>query len=184
MPFNELLYVKCIGDIFVECLAFFLVWLLLFGDIYLRALKVRNSQSWSTGANRKSQQYMELANLPNYRRTKAFFLGFLSKSIKRKPSFQIVWLLYCCQIDYLSPLYHTYVGRKEIFVKLFDYNQPNSCAFVKEFSHTKQIKSQVSPCALRKIIQKFETTGKLSILPDRERKRIHSSLLTSKMELP
>ncbi|GBL95532.1 hypothetical protein AVEN_54133-1 [Araneus ventricosus] len=68
---------------------------------------------------------------------------------------------------------------KEIVVKLFYLNQQNSVATVKEFRRMKQIRrGPMSPCALRKMIQKFETTGQLGILPGK------SSLLASKMWLP
>ncbi|GBN02983.1 hypothetical protein AVEN_255938-1 [Araneus ventricosus] len=47
---------------------------------------------------------------------------------------------------------------------------------VKEFRRMKQIrKGPMSSCALRKMIQKFETTGQLEILPGRGRKKIPSS---------
>ncbi|GBN28419.1 hypothetical protein AVEN_191011-1 [Araneus ventricosus] len=63
-----------------------------------------------------------------------------------------------------------------LLVKLFYSHQENSVAAVKEFRRMKQIRrGSMSPCALRKMIQKFETTGKLGILPSRGRKQIPSS---------
>ncbi|GBM24303.1 hypothetical protein AVEN_158864-1 [Araneus ventricosus] len=65
---------------------------------------------------------------------------------------------------------------KPILVKFFYLNQQSSIAAVKEFRRMKQIrKGPMSPCALRKMIQKFETTGQLGILPGRGRKQIPSS---------
>ncbi|GBL73710.1 hypothetical protein AVEN_230699-1 [Araneus ventricosus] len=65
---------------------------------------------------------------------------------------------------------------KAILVKLFYLNQQNSIATVKEFRRMKHIRrGPMSPCALRKMIQKFETTGQLAILPGRGRKQIPSS---------
>ncbi|GBN46715.1 hypothetical protein AVEN_149538-1 [Araneus ventricosus] len=65
---------------------------------------------------------------------------------------------------------------KALLVKLFYLNQQNSVAAVKEFRRMKQIRRcPMFPCALRKMIWKFETTGKLGILPGRGRKEIPSS---------
>ncbi|GBL84603.1 hypothetical protein AVEN_191069-1 [Araneus ventricosus] len=65
---------------------------------------------------------------------------------------------------------------KALLVKLFYLNQQNSVAAVKEFRHMKQMrKGPMSPCALRKIIQKFQTTMQIGILPGGGRKQIPSS---------
>ncbi|GBM24654.1 hypothetical protein AVEN_272884-1 [Araneus ventricosus] len=65
---------------------------------------------------------------------------------------------------------------KALFVKLFYLTQKNSVAAVKEFRRMKQIRrGPMSPCALRKMIQKFETTGQLGILPGKGRNQILSS---------
>ncbi|GBO01184.1 hypothetical protein AVEN_234090-1 [Araneus ventricosus] len=65
---------------------------------------------------------------------------------------------------------------KALLVKLFYLNQQNSVAAVKEFRRMKKIrKGPMSPCALLKIIQEFETTRQLGILPGRGRKQISSS---------
>ncbi|GBM63013.1 hypothetical protein AVEN_12287-1 [Araneus ventricosus] len=65
---------------------------------------------------------------------------------------------------------------KALLVKLFYLNQQNSVAAAKEFRSMKPIRrGPMSSCALRKMIQKFETTGQLGILPGRERKQIPSS---------
>ncbi|GBM41325.1 hypothetical protein AVEN_241484-1 [Araneus ventricosus] len=65
---------------------------------------------------------------------------------------------------------------KALLVKLFYLNQQNSVAAVKEFRCVKQIRrGSMFPCALRKMIQKFETTGQPGILPGRGRKQIPSS---------
>ncbi|GBN35733.1 hypothetical protein AVEN_251779-1 [Araneus ventricosus] len=65
---------------------------------------------------------------------------------------------------------------KVLPVKLFYLNQQNSVSAVKEFHRMKRIRrGPMSPCALRKMIQKFETTGQLGILPGRGRKQIPSS---------
>ncbi|GBO24951.1 hypothetical protein AVEN_195266-1 [Araneus ventricosus] len=63
-----------------------------------------------------------------------------------------------------------------ILAKLFYLNQQNSVGAVKESRRMKQIRrGPMSPCALRMMIQKFETTGRLDILPGRGRKQIPSS---------
>ncbi|GBM01400.1 hypothetical protein AVEN_236219-1 [Araneus ventricosus] len=55
---------------------------------------------------------------------------------------------------------------KGLLVKLFYLNQQNSVAAVTEFRRMKQIRrGPMSPCALRKMIQKFETTVQFGILP-------------------
>ncbi|GFU79407.1 DUF4817 domain-containing protein [Trichonephila clavipes] len=55
-------------------------------------------------------------------------------------------------------------------------NQQNSVAAVKEFYRKKRIRrGPMSPYALRKMIQKLETTGQLCFLPCRERNQISSS---------
>ncbi|GBO22421.1 hypothetical protein AVEN_37093-1 [Araneus ventricosus] len=65
---------------------------------------------------------------------------------------------------------------RALLVKLFYLNQQNSVAAAKEFRSMKQIRrGPMSSCALRKMIQKLETTGQLGILPGREQKQIPSS---------
>ncbi|GFT45638.1 uncharacterized protein NPIL_362581 [Nephila pilipes] len=65
---------------------------------------------------------------------------------------------------------------KVLFVKLFYHIQQNSVAAVKECCRIKRARrGPLSPCVLRKMIQKFETTGQLSINPGRGRKQIPSS---------
>ncbi|GFV55818.1 DUF4817 domain-containing protein [Trichonephila clavipes] len=52
----------------------------------------------------------------------------------------------------------------------------SSVTVVKEFRRLKRIRrGPVTPYALRKMIQKFETTGQFGILPGRRRKHIPSS---------
>ncbi|GBM84744.1 hypothetical protein AVEN_64885-1 [Araneus ventricosus] len=66
---------------------------------------------------------------------------------------------------------------KSLLVKLLYLNQQNSFATVKEFLLMKQIRrGPKSPCALCKMIQKFESTGQLGILPCRGKKQISSSI--------
>ncbi|GBM43349.1 hypothetical protein AVEN_166094-1 [Araneus ventricosus] len=65
---------------------------------------------------------------------------------------------------------------KALLVKLLYLNQQNSVAAVKEFRRMQQIRrGPMSPCALLKKVQEFETTGQLGILPGRGRKQIPSS---------
>ena len=65
---------------------------------------------------------------------------------------------------------------KELLVKLFYKNQQNSVAALKEFRRMKKLRrGPMSPYGLRKMMQKFETTGQLGILPGRGRKQIQSS---------
>ncbi|GBN70932.1 hypothetical protein AVEN_197089-1 [Araneus ventricosus] len=64
---------------------------------------------------------------------------------------------------------------KALLVKLFYLKQQNSVTAVKQFGRMKQIRrGPMSPCVLRKMIQKFETTGQFGILPGRGRKQIPS----------
>ena len=65
---------------------------------------------------------------------------------------------------------------KALQLILFYQNRQSSVAVVEEFRCIKQIRrGPVSPCALRKVIQKFETIGKLGTLPGGRRKKIPSS---------
>ncbi|GBM02567.1 hypothetical protein AVEN_178497-1 [Araneus ventricosus] len=55
--------------------------------------------------------------------------------------------------------HHADVQEKALLVELFYLNQQNSVAAIKEFRRMKQIgRRPMSPCVLRKMIQKFETT--------------------------
>ncbi|GBM39823.1 hypothetical protein AVEN_45785-1 [Araneus ventricosus] len=65
---------------------------------------------------------------------------------------------------------------KALVVKLFYLNYKNSFAAAKEFRRMKQIRrGPMYPCALRKMIQKFETTEQLAIIPGRRQKQISTS---------